>query len=365
MRRFSPASLVLTTCSIIVALVLAEFALRAIHGIDYEPPMVPASIGRYDPELGWSLRPGESVISNWGGHAVEYSINSRGFRGDDIDHAKPRDVFRIVIIGDSNTFSVGVPIEHSYPYLIEGYFDDVEVINLGVSGYGIDQELLLLQTEGIRYQPDLVIAYTPHFNDHRHMHSNRFGKGKPHFELVDGHLVLANSPVPAPGSEVATESIALRIRRALMKRSRLYAMVRQLVLDRLEPGREDHGSPRYHLEQDARNAADELFVARVYELSQVIVRQMQDTCAAHGAGFFFVTVHKRIAESLAGAGIPVLRVAPSLHNERLGLPDGGHKNAAGHGILAWEITRHLIEEGVIPAEYVKQPAARSRGANSQ
>ncbi|MBU1849701.1 MAG: hypothetical protein KKH40_03155, partial [Nanoarchaeota archaeon] len=34
---------------------------------------------------------------------------------------------------------------------------DYEVINLGVSGYGTDQELILLQKEGLKYNPDVVI----------------------------------------------------------------------------------------------------------------------------------------------------------------------------------------------------------------
>ena len=66
---------------------------------------------------------------------------------------------------------------------------------MGVGGFGVDQELLYLRQEGFRYEPDLVLAYVAHYGDHRHMHTERWGKKKPRFVLIDGELVLKNSPV--------------------------------------------------------------------------------------------------------------------------------------------------------------------------
>ena len=78
----------------------------------------------------------------------------------------------------------GVPIEQHFSKLLEGYFRDVEVINMGVSGYGVDQELLALRNEGVRYHPDVVIAYVAHFGDQRHMYADRWGKPQPEASLV-------------------------------------------------------------------------------------------------------------------------------------------------------------------------------------
>jgi hypothetical protein len=76
---------------------------------------------------------------------------------------------------------------------------------MGVGGFGVDQELLFLQSEGFRYEPDLMLAYVAHYGAHRHMHTERWGKEKPRFVLVDGELVLTNSPLvdrssKAPGT---------------------------------------------------------------------------------------------------------------------------------------------------------------------
>lgn len=41
--------------------------------------------------------------------------------------------------------------------LIDDYAENLEVINMGVPAYGPDQEYLWLQSEGLKYQPDLVV----------------------------------------------------------------------------------------------------------------------------------------------------------------------------------------------------------------
>jgi hypothetical protein len=142
------------------AFLVVEGMTRAfLSGVE---PLVPPEVGRCDSQLGWALRAGEVSVSHRTGLPVEYRINSKGLRDNETTYDKPEGVFRIVVIGDSNAFGVGVPIEKHFTQLLEGYFRDLEVINLGVGGFGIDQELLFLRTEGFRYRPDLVIAYMPH-----------------------------------------------------------------------------------------------------------------------------------------------------------------------------------------------------------
>ena len=126
---------------------------------------------------------------------MEYRINARGLRDDELGYIKAPGQFRIVVAGDSNTFGLGVPIEKHYTRLMEGYFQSVAVINLGVDGYGLDQSLLRLRQEGFKYRPDLVLLFLPHYANHRHMHPSRFGLEKPRFSLAgNGELKLENVP---------------------------------------------------------------------------------------------------------------------------------------------------------------------------
>jgi hypothetical protein len=160
---------------VLVILVL-EATIRLFLLYKVPEPMVPLNIGQFDTMLGWSLRPYSYGISNRTGYEVEYHINSKGLRSQEISYAKIQGKFRAVTIGDSNTFGYGVPIEKHFSTLLEGYFRNIEVINMGVSGFGVDQMLIYLQLEGFRYEPNLVLAYIPHYSNHRHMHTERFGK---------------------------------------------------------------------------------------------------------------------------------------------------------------------------------------------
>jgi hypothetical protein len=67
-----------------------------------------------------------------------------------------------VALGDSVTFGLEVPIEQTYPKVLERELLNhgraaVEVINAGVPGYGTRQELAWLRAYGVRLSPDLVI----------------------------------------------------------------------------------------------------------------------------------------------------------------------------------------------------------------
>jgi hypothetical protein len=91
-------------------------------------------------------------------------FNSRGLR-DDVEHTleKPEGVYRIVVLGDSYAEALQVKLEESFPKILEGLLNNAnlgrrfEVINLGNSGFGTDQEYLSLKYYGLQYDADLVI----------------------------------------------------------------------------------------------------------------------------------------------------------------------------------------------------------------
>ena len=72
---------------------------------------VPVEIGQFSELLGWEPKPNSSASSGRLGYPIEYKINSKGLRDDETTLEKPYGVFRIVLIGDSQTFGFGVPIE--------------------------------------------------------------------------------------------------------------------------------------------------------------------------------------------------------------------------------------------------------------
>ncbi len=85
------------------------------------------------------------------------SINSWGYRDREFGAKRPG-TYRIVVIGDSFPMGLAVEPTETFPKQLEqqlgkGY----EVFNLGITGYGPDQEYVVIQEDVLRLHPDLVI----------------------------------------------------------------------------------------------------------------------------------------------------------------------------------------------------------------
>jgi hypothetical protein len=155
---------------------------------------------RYDATLGW--RP----VPNYDRDGIR--TNSLGIRADR-EFAFERDpaVARIVAVGDSytwgeHTFSEQIGNRETYPAMLESLLPATEVLNLGVHGWGTDQQYLYLTSLGLRFEPDLIIlGFYEH--DVERNGSSFFNYAKPRFLLEDGDLVLTDSPVPPPDEMLA------------------------------------------------------------------------------------------------------------------------------------------------------------------
>ncbi len=91
-----------------------------------------------------------------------FKTNSKGFRNkQDFSYAKPGGVIRILSLGDSHTEGFEVRQEYTFSSVIQSDLNNhglnVEVINTGVSGFSNAEELVFLENEGIKYQPDYVV----------------------------------------------------------------------------------------------------------------------------------------------------------------------------------------------------------------
>ncbi len=327
-----------------------EITARVFSRLVEKEPAVPRHLKVFDERYGWSLMPNEVATSWRTGEPVEYRINSIGARDDETPYDKPEGTFRIVLLGDSRSFGNGVPIEKHFSSLLEGYFEDVEVINLGVGGFGVDQELLRLRLEGLRYQPDLVLAYVAHYSDHRHMHTERWGRQKPRFVMDEsGDLVLINSPVPSPFEG------GNRLHEWLDDHVATYSFVsRWVVLARKGLGFEtgEIETQRDQRAQDSRNLKDRAYRRELQNLGARIVQEMDATARAHGAEFVLVTGVGKLHRRMLKRGIHSLDVREALDNPGFPLPDGlAHLNRAGNGALTWEIARFLKQNRLVPERH--------------
>jgi lysophospholipase L1-like esterase len=96
-------------------------------------------------------------------------INSLGFRDGEFAIPKPPGTFRILALGDSFTEGLQVHDGETFTARMTTALSTpqrpVEVLNLGVSGYGTADALALLRVYGPRLEPDLVLLFVCLAND--------------------------------------------------------------------------------------------------------------------------------------------------------------------------------------------------------
>jgi hypothetical protein len=98
-----------------------------------------------------------------GAKSADVSINSDGFRGKDYSIEKSQIFFRIIMLGDSEIFSIRLFQTDTLPAQLENLLNQnsrrfrYEVLNFGVEGYNTFQELEMLKSKGLKYKPDLII----------------------------------------------------------------------------------------------------------------------------------------------------------------------------------------------------------------
>ncbi len=287
----------------------------------------------YDPVLGYRMRPDVvKVGSQWSADEPAWT-NSQGWRDEEMPRERNPDKRRVVVLGDSFTFGMGVDYGQRFSEYLELH-PQLEVYNMGINGYGPDQACLLLEEEALDYDPDLVVLVTYISNDVDDVRYSRNGHWpKPHFLLEDGELVL----VPPE----RTWDVNLRLSSYLGEG--LFDTWRLRLPDRVRAA--------------AWKEADTV------PLLVAIGARMQSRCQEAGVPFLVLFGHhphrvsegpweneRRALEGFRELGIPTIDSLPAIRaaseaGQELFLPNI-HWNAAGHRLIAdllWDEIRVLLE----------------------
>ncbi|MCX7734241.1 MAG: hypothetical protein N2254_05700 [bacterium] len=182
---------------------LKSIFLKILYGIiNFSSGLFPApayaDIWVDDQNLGWVNRKqyNSKVPSMLGFPSFNLEINEQGGR-DNVSWSNISKK-KILILGDSVCFGFGINFEHTLGEIIERKMgDDWFVMNMSVVGYSTDQQLIMLEREGIKYNPDIVIFCLwvndiPGILDSAPLENG--GRGKPVFVLEEGDLKLKNVP---------------------------------------------------------------------------------------------------------------------------------------------------------------------------
>jgi len=362
---------------------LAELALRVSHyGEANRTPL--QKLMEYDPLLGWRHKRNVSGDMVSDEYRVNVHYNAEGWRDPAEKFGKRPNVFRIVVLGDSFVDGYTIPVQDRFTEVLEANLgSQFDVINLGVAGYSTDQELLLLDQEGWKYEPDLVVLAF-YYNDIWGNGSQHFSEStrtqKPVFFLdAGGNLSLSNVPVPHPASVLQDHFRLYDLVRTAVKKNRLLysAAVKAGLAERNLP---DDSRPA---PTGAAGGAEEFAVyhstetaelAREWSITQALLRKMNQEVVKRGARLMTLYVPTRIELSPAewssarlppdydpsvvvrhllkicqAEGIPYLDPSDrftTVGTDRLYYSRDPHWNAAGHRVV-----------GETLAEYIRHCAA--------
>lgn len=301
------------------ALGVSEAALR---GLDlYAPiaqPVQPAQPDLYQPSpvFGYHLKPSLTTTYRYPRTSdvlMPLVSNSDGFRSiREFGADDPR--LRVLVIGDSFVFGLGVPIEHRLTERLEALEPEWRVDNLGMPGWGLDLMIRALEHIGPKADPDVVVlaVYT---DDFRRLlpHYAGLGYAYPKFELIGDELQTVPFRYPRAWerlrivqgmSKLAWRGDANRyeLNEALLDRFLTNARVMQFSpLVAFLPGRSD-----MPVDQERRAFLHRWSVAR---------------------------------------GMPYLDLTDAIHGqgvENVYLRDNWHWNAAGHQVAAEELRKAIL-----------------------
>lgn len=172
MKRTVSKILIIIVISLSLSLFIAEILTgRFRHQTTYTQAYDSYNCYEKDDLLPFSLSKGKVCHMTSYSHDLTINNNSLGFRGKEIAFRKKEGTTRILALGDSMTFGVGVQDSETYPYQLEQILkgkglSNIEVINAGYAdGSSLDSYYLFLKKRGLELKPDIVLVELFPFND--------------------------------------------------------------------------------------------------------------------------------------------------------------------------------------------------------
>jgi hypothetical protein len=159
------------------------------------------NIDKYHSERGWTLTSNLREKLHYG---AVINSNSKGVRGIEENYSGKK----VLFLGDSFCFGEGVDDNETVPAYFEKNFKNVSAINLGIHGYGIDQQYLYLKESISKYKPNLV-CFIITDNDFRRNNLDFRDFAKPKYTSINNQVILTNNPVPTPDDCLKLKKISL------------------------------------------------------------------------------------------------------------------------------------------------------------
>lgn len=187
------------------------------------------SCRRKDAILHHALVPSCDGVVQTNDYTIHFKTNSWGLRGEEFQKQKSKDVYRVLVLGDSYVEGWGVNEKEHFitiaEQLLEKKGKKVEIINAGVASYSPVLELEFLRTKGVQLNPDLVIMMI----DPNDMHDEYFYGG------WDRHMQLRESLFPKTAHTIKRWP---EENRSFLKRATNHSALLSMVYERVKSSRD-------------------------------------------------------------------------------------------------------------------------------
>jgi lysophospholipase L1-like esterase len=341
----------------LVSLAACEVAARVVFPAPPDPTRQPQVVYRVDPEVRYVLAPSQRGWIDDG----FVTTNSRGFRGGETDIPKPQGRLRLVVIGDSVAFGMGVNDADTFSQQLEQLLRaryperEIDVVNLGVPGYATRQEVALLERNLSLLQPDIVLVGfyendLPDTIDDKAVTGTRINVSRP----ADGQVLHMN---PGPSSWMERQA----------RRSRAVYIASHALKGLVHRGEGKQGSS---MELDLLEGRSTAELETAWQRVAVQLEKLQASAERSGfvAGIIVLPpreqvlglypdseYQKRINQVAAHVGLFVIDPLPALkaragNKGSLFIPyDRNHPSAAGHRLIAQAIMEYFNQHQDIVA----------------
>jgi len=153
-----------TIAAIVIIVFFGEIYLRLFptnHKISSARPRNIGDMWQSESEIGY-INKGNFKLNGKNWWNCNEKLSSKGTRGREFEKTKPKGTYRILGLGDSVGFGIGLCEEKTFLGLLDKKLNSdidrkIEVINASVSGYCTMQEYLFLLKYGQSWNPDMVI----------------------------------------------------------------------------------------------------------------------------------------------------------------------------------------------------------------
>jgi len=236
-------------------------------------------------------------------YKIEIRTNSKGIRSDrEIPYAKQPDIKRIVLLGDSFGMGYGVNLEdtftaHMAKQLNQNSSYQVEVVNLSSSGHGNAEELIALQNEGLKFQPDLVILAWHNTDIEDNVRSNLF-------RLNQGNLIKMSEKY-LPGVKVREFLNQFYVYRFLSENSQIYNFFRNWAGEQVQELLVHLMSAKKHKNKQETQFQNDSTSKYEKGLTVALLNEIKKVCTDNNSNFMILDIPSRKTRTEFFSRIPI------------------------------------------------------------